>query len=83
MGSLDYKVIRKKKLDKELSLKVSKNEAAEKILVEFSSKDGRMILQRSFQDNFYGNQEAEVFEKSMKSINDLKKHFNLLKGIKL
>jgi len=75
MSGLDNKIIRKKKLDKELTLKVLKHEAAERIFVEFSSKDGKIILQKSFQDNFHGNKEAKAFENSLKSIDDLKEYF--------
>jgi hypothetical protein len=71
MGNLEYKVIRKKKLDKELLLRVLVNKAAERMLVEFSSKDGKLFLQKSFQDNYYGRQEANTFEESLKTINDL------------
>jgi hypothetical protein len=77
MDNLEYKIVRKKKLDKELTVKILKNVAAERILVEFSSKDGKMIVQKSFQDNYhYGREEAKVFENAFKSINDLKVHFN-------
>lgn len=75
MSGLDNKVVRKKKLDKELTLKVLKHEAAERIFVEFSSRDGKLILQKSFQDNFRGNKEAVEFENSLKSIDDLKEYF--------
>lgn len=75
MATLENKVLRKKKIDKELSLKVTKNDAAERIFVEFSSKDGKMVLQRSFQDTFHGRTEAGVFEESIKSINELVAHF--------
>lgn len=75
MSALDNKVIRKKRLDKELTLKVIRNEAAERIFVEFSSKDAKLILQKSFQDNFKGNKDAKVFEESLKSIDDLKNYF--------
>lgn len=70
--SLENKVLRKKKLDKELLLRVYQNDATERIFVEFSSKDGRMILQKSFQDTFYGRQEADVFENSIASIEELR-----------
>ena len=74
MGNLEYKIIRKKKLDKELTLKILVNYAAERMLVEFSSKDGKMILQKSFQDNFHGRAEAKVFEGTIKTIDELKTH---------
>jgi len=70
MSQLDIKVLKKKKLDKELNLKVTKNDATERIFVEFSSKDGKLVVQRSFQDTYYGRLEAEKFEESMKTIED-------------
>lgn len=78
MSGLENKVIRKKKLDKELTLKVIRSEMGERIFVEFSSKDGKLILQKSFQDNHYGHKEAKIFEESLKSIDDLRAR--LLKG---
>lgn len=77
MASLDLKVLKKKKIDKELTLKVSRNESSERIFVEFSSKDGKIVLQKSFQDNFYGHRDAEVFENSIKNIDALKAYFKL------
>lgn len=75
MVSLEYKLVKQKKLGKELLLKVLVNESAERIHVEFSSKDGKMILQKSFQNNFNGKNEAKKFEKAFKNIKELKKHF--------
>lgn len=75
MSSLENKIIKKKKLDKELTLRVIRNEAAERIFVEFSSKDGKIVLQKSFQNNHYGLKEAKVFEESLKTIDDLKSYF--------
>lgn len=77
MGNLEYKVVKKKKIDKELTLRVLINHAAERILVEFSSKDGKIVLQKSFQDNYYGKEEAKAFETTIKSISELKSHFRL------
>ena len=71
----ETKVIREKKLDKKCTLRVLKNEAAERIFVEFSSKDGKLTLQRSYQDTYYGREEAKVFEGSIKSIDDLVAYF--------
>lgn len=75
MSLLETKVVRKKKLDKDLTVRVLRNEAAERIYVEFSSKDGKIVLQKSFQDNFRGKLEAESFEGAFQTIGDLKKHF--------
>lgn len=77
MASLDIKVLRKKKLDKELNLKVYKNEASERIFVEFSSKDGKLVLQKNFQDTYYGRKDAEEFEEKFKSIEELKTYFKV------
>lgn len=75
MASLENKILRKKKLDKELTVKVLRNEASERIFVEFTSKDGKMILHRSFQDTYYGREEAKIFENSFKSIDEFKAYF--------
>ena len=75
MSQLDVKVLKKKKLDKDLSLKVTKNDATERIFVEFSSKDGKLVIQRSFQDTYYGRLEADKFEESMKTIEDFQSYF--------
>lgn len=80
MANLDTKVVTKKKIDKELSLRVLKNDAAERIYVEFSSKDGKLVLQKSFQDTFYGKRDAQLFQDSLKSIDDLKNYFNRSKN---
>lgn len=72
LPNLEYKLLKKKKLDKELTLKVIKHEASERIFVEFSSKDGKMVLHKSFQDTYLGREEASAFEESIKSIDELK-----------
>ena len=71
------KVVKSKKLGKTMLIEVSFNEISKRIFVDFSSIDGKLRLQRSFQDTFEGKQEAKNFEKSLKSLNDLKKHFGL------
>lgn len=76
MTILETKVLKKKKLDKELTLKISKNDASERIFIEFSSKDGKLIVQRSFQDTYYGREEAKAFENNFKSIEELKAYFD-------
>lgn len=77
MSLLDLKVLKKKKLDKDLNLKVSKNDSSERIFVEFSSKDGKLVLQKSFQDTYLGRQAAEKFEETFKTIEELKSHFKM------
>jgi hypothetical protein len=77
MSLLDTKVIDKRKVDKELSIKISKNDASERIFVEFSSKDGKLVLQRSFQDTHYGRIDAAKFENHFKTIEEFKAHFKI------
>lgn len=75
MSTLEHKVLKNKKLEKDLILKITKSEAAERIFVEFASKDGKMRLQRSFQDNYLGRRDAAVFESMFKNLDELKAHF--------
>lgn len=75
MASLENKLIYKKKVDKDLNVTVFKNDAAERIFVEFSSKDGKLVLQRMFQDTYRGRLEATDFESSFESIAQFKAHF--------
>lgn len=73
----DNKVLKKKKLDNEASLKVTQNEMSGRIFVDFYSEDGRLKVQKSFQDTFEGRKDAEKFQKKIKSIKDLKKYFGI------
>jgi len=79
LANYDSKVLKKKKIDKELNLKVTQNEMSGRIFVEFSSEDGKMITQKSFQNTYDGKKDSELFQKRFKSINDLKKHFGVQK----
>lgn len=82
MTNLENKILKKKKLDRESNLKITQNPMSGMIFVEFRSEDGKLFLQKSFQNTLEGNKACEVFSKSIKSINDLKKHFGLIKGKK-
>ena len=77
MANLETRVVKTKKLDKELTLKVSHNEASARIFVEFSLESSKVLLQKTFQDNFLGRQDAEDFQGSIKSTNDLKRYFGI------
>lgn len=77
MSKLDYKVIKKKKLDQNTNLKVFKHEATERVLVEFSSDICKMVIQKSFQDTYEGRLAAEDFQKTIKSTDDLKRYFGI------
>jgi len=70
-------VLKNKKLDEKLTVMVTQNDRSGRIFVEFISDDGKLVLQRSFQNTVCGLQEAEQFQKSFKSIKDLKKYFGL------
>jgi hypothetical protein len=73
----ESKVIKQKKLDKECSLKVSKNEMGARIFVEFSTTDGKFVIQKSFQDTFEGRKKAKEFQNSIKNIKDLRKYLGV------
>lgn len=73
----ENKVIKNKKLGKDALLQVSVNEITKKIFVDFSSIDGRIKVQKSFQNNFEGKKEAKEFEKRFKNLKDLRVYFGL------
>ena len=75
--SYDTKILKDKKLGKDLTLKVIQHSTNGRIFVEFISNDGKLVLQKSFQNTYEGEKESLVFQKSMKSIRDLKKYFGL------
>ena len=77
MANYDSKVLKSKKIDKELTLKVTQNGTGGRIFVEFSSEDGKLVTQKSFQDTYDGKKDCELFQKRFKSINDLKKYFGM------
>jgi len=72
------KVIKSKKLGKDAILQVSVNEISKRIFVDFSSADGRLKVQKSFQDNYQGKQEAKIFEKRFKSLTEIKKYLRVI-----
>lgn len=73
----ENKVLKKKKLDSEASLRVTQNEMSGRIFVDFFSEDGRLKVQKSFQDTFQGRADADKFQKKIKSIKDLRKYLGL------
>ena len=72
------KVVKVKKLGKNALLQVSKNDHSNRIFVDFSSVDGRIKVQKSFQDNFEGRKEAKEFEKRFKSLEEIKKYLGII-----
>jgi hypothetical protein len=77
MANFENKILKKKRLDKESHLKISQNEMSGRIFVEFSSENGKLVLQKSFQNTYEGNKEAQAFSKTIKNIDQLRKHFGL------
>ena len=71
------KLVKTKKLGKVL-LQVSENEFSNRILVDFSTIDGKLKVQKTFQNNFEGKKEAKEFQKRFKSLGDLRKYFGLV-----
>jgi hypothetical protein len=61
-----------------LLMQISENEHSERIFVDFYTVDGKLKIQKSFQNNFEGNKEAKEFQKRFKSLVDLKKYFGLV-----
>lgn len=76
-SEFEDKILKKKKLDKECSIKITQNQMSGRIFVEFSSSDGKLILQKSFQGTFDGTRESQEFAKTIRSINDLRKYFGI------
>jgi hypothetical protein len=72
------KVVKTKKLGKSVVLQISENEYSNRILVDFSTTDGKLKVQKTFQNNFEGKKEASKFQKKFKSLGDLKKYFGVV-----
>lgn len=80
MAYSETKITKKKKLDKDqLMLKISENETSNRIFIEFSSTNRRLVVQKSFQNTYFGRIEADSFQDSIQTLNDLKSYFNIKK----
>ena len=66
MGS-DFKILKEKKIDKQTTLKVTRNLMSGRIFVEFASKENNIFLQKNFQDSLDGKKKSEEFAKSIGS----------------
>jgi hypothetical protein len=75
----DFKLIKEKKVSKDVILKITQNLMSGRIFVEFSSQNPRIVLQRNFQDDIYGHMLSEKFAKSITSTNQLREYFGLKK----
>jgi len=80
MAILENKVVKKKKIDKDLNLKITRNDASERLFVEFSSRDNKLIMQKSFQNNYHGRLLAEAFENSFQSFEQFQQYFDKKNG---
>ena len=76
---IEHKTLKNKKLGEDLNLSVVLNEMAGRILVEFKSEDGKITLQKSFQNTVEGRTDSEKFQKKIKSLKDLRDYFGLNK----
>jgi len=74
----ENKVVKTKKLGKSLLLQVSENKYSNRIFVDFSTIDGKLKVQKTFQNNIDGKKEAKEFQNKFKSLEDLKKYFGLV-----
>lgn len=81
MANFENKIVKEKQLDKGLKLTVKQNEMSGRIFVEFSSEDGKLVLQKSFPDTIDGVQDSERFQKSIKSTKALHKYFGITKPL--
>ena len=72
------KVVKTKKLGKNVVLQVSENEFSNRIMVDFFTTDGKLKVQKTFQNNFEGKKEAVEFQKKFKNLADLKKYLRLV-----
>ena len=71
------KIVKTKNLGK-IVLQVSENEYSSRILVDFYTIDGKLKVQKTFQNNLEGQKEAKEFQKCFKNLSDLKKYFGLI-----
>lgn len=77
---MEHKVLKQKKIDKDLNLKVTEDQYASRIHVEFSSDDRKFVLQRCFQKTYFGQIEVEKFSKSLKNLQELKERLGYTKN---
>lgn len=73
----DFKLLKEKKLNGGVILKVTQNIMSGRIFVEFSSTDPKLTLQKNFQDNLDGQKKSREFSKSIKSTDQLLEYFGL------
>lgn len=75
--SFETSLIKELQIEEQLVLTVSRNVHSERVYVQFKSADGKITLQKTFQDNFFGRKDAEKFEKSINSLAELKTYLRM------
>jgi len=75
--NLDNKLVKTKKLGGGLTMKILQNDVSGRIFVEFISGDGRLTLQKSFQNNLEGNKASLEFQERFTDLKALRKYFGL------
>ena len=75
----DFKLIREKQLDKDTTLRVTKNLMSGRIFVEFKNMEWKILLQKNFQDSYDGKLKSENFAKSIKNTQQLLEYFGIKK----
>jgi hypothetical protein len=75
----DFKMLRKKDLDKGTTLKITQNLMSGRIFVEFATEDRKLVLQKNFQDSLDGKSESDKFSKSIKTTDQLREYFGVKK----
>lgn len=73
----DFKIIKEKKIDNSILLRISKNIMSGRIFVEFKLENPKLLLQKNFQNSAEGKQKSEEFAKSIKSVNQLMNYFGI------
>lgn len=81
MSILDNKLITRSKIDSNTSVRVFRNDALARVIVEFNSDSPRLTLQKSFQDTHAGWKEAENFQATIQSTEDLKNYLGFNKYV--
>lgn len=81
MSILDNKLITRSKVDTYTTVRVFRNDALARVLVEFNCEAPKLTLQRSFQDTHAGWMEAEDFQAKIQSTEDLKNYLGFNKYV--
>ena len=77
MSHTDFKLVKKKDLDDNTTLKITKNLMNGRLFVEFVSLSPKIVLQKNFENSMFGKIECDKFANSIKNIDDLKSYFGI------